>query len=241
MEHIDSKIIVGVIAALSAIGGATITGFFKTLSSRQKILEVKEAYRQRLQDNYLENAREYTESVYVPISILLSRLTYGFREFRAEKGSDREQEALAGFITLIDQVSHGVSELMDRGAGAFLTAELDERLQSFCSFLQESRDATAPTLRMIIGFSLPFFGGAYRDEAEKRMTGWFARSLWSPRLSFSLGGLGLSYEASEILAAPPISKDFEERFVRDSHIINVLIKEVTLGAKAKHNIGSQNR
>ncbi len=241
MEHIDSKIIVGVIAALSAIGGAIITGFFKTLSSKQKVEEVKEAYMQRLQDNYLENAREYTESLYVPLSILLSSLTYKFRELRAEKGSEGEKEAISSFVTAIDDFSDGVSGLMARGAGAFLTAELDERLLSFCSFLQESRNAATPTLKMIIGFSLPFFGSAYRDEAEKRMTGRFARSLWSPRLSVSLGGLGLSYEANEILAAPPTSKDFEERFVRDSHIINVLIKEVTLGAKAKHNIISDSR
>ncbi|WP_185976872.1 hypothetical protein [Shewanella psychropiezotolerans] len=55
-------------------------------------------------------------------------------------------------------------------------------------------------------------------------------------MSVSMGGLGVSYEAKEVLAAPLASKDFEERFVRDSHIINVLIKEVTLGAKAKNSI-----
>ncbi|WP_185976873.1 hypothetical protein [Shewanella psychropiezotolerans] len=45
---------------------------------------------------------------------------------------------------------------MSKGAGAFLTTELDEKLQSFGSFLDESKDAEHPTLKMVLGFALPF-------------------------------------------------------------------------------------
>ena len=241
MEISDPKIIAGVIAAVSAIIGATIGAYSKAVSSKQKINEIKESYNQKLQDNYLEKAREYTESVYIPLSILLSHLSYNFKTYRAHTTIENEAEIKQELITAINEFLSSVNDLSSRGAGAFLTAELDEKLQSFCSFLNESSSADVPTLKMIIGFSLPFLGSAYKDEVEKKMSGKFARSLWSPRMSISLGGLGLSYEAKEILAAPIGSRDFEERFVRDSHVINVLIKEVTLGAKAKHSLESAQR
>jgi len=217
---------------VAAIIGAAIGAYSKAVSSKHKILELRESYENRLQDNYLENARKYTESVYAPMSIALSELTYEFRKFRARKESDSESKH--DFSEAIQRFNVSVESLMAKGVGAFLTADLDERLQSFCSFLEESKTANVPTLKVVLGFSLPFFGSGYSDRLERRMTGKFARSLWSPRISLSLGGLGMSYEAREILAAPLTSRDFEERFVADSYVINVLIKEVTLGAKAKH-------
>ena len=159
-----------------------------------------------------------------------------FQNFRAQIDGKDKTEAKNTLVSVINEFLASVTELSSKGANAFLTAELDEKLLAFCSFLSESKSAEFPALKMIIGFSLPFFGSGYKDEVEKKISGKFARRLWSPKLSVSVGGLGVSYEAKEILAAPIDSKDFEERFVRDYHLINVLIKEVTLGAKAKHNL-----
>lgn len=233
MELTDTKIITASIAGVAGILGAVIGGFFKTLSSKQKILELNQNYNQKLQDNYLEKAREYTESVYAPLSIALAKLSYGFRKYQINIERNDENELLLQLAVVIEEFNSIVMELMSKGAGAFLTTELDERLQSFGAFLDASKNAEYVTLKMILGFALPFFGSGYQ-EMESRISGRFTRILWIPRLSVSLGSLGVSYEAREILAAPLSSRDFEERFVRDTHIINVLIKEVTLGAKAKH-------
>lgn len=233
MELTDTKIITASIAGVAGILGAVIGGFFKTLSSKQKILELNQNYNQKLQDNYLEKAREYTESVYAPLSIALAKLSYGFRKYQFNIERNDENELLLQLTVVIEEFNSIVMELMSKGAGAFLTTELDERLQSFGAFLDASKNAEYATLKMILGFALPFFGSGYQ-EMESRISGRFTRILWIPRLSVSLGSIGVSYEAREILAAPLSSRDFEERFVRDTHIINVLIKEVTLGAKAKH-------
>jgi hypothetical protein len=231
MDELDPKVVTSIVAAVSAITGAAIVAYGKARSARHKLEELRESYEQRLQETYLQNARAYTQSIYIPLSILLSDLSYAFHQDRMRRNSVSTAEGqLLGAIELFNS---GVSDLLSRGAGAFLTAELDERLRAFCSFLDESKDAEVPTLKMVVGFSLPFFGTGFRDEVERRITGRFARSLWSPRLSLRLGGLGLSYEANEVLAAPLLSKDFEERFVRETHILNVLVKEVTLGAKSK--------
>jgi hypothetical protein len=235
MDFSDTKVITTIIAAVAGILGAIVGGYFKASSAKQKILELNQNYNQKLQDNYLEKAREYTESVYAPLSIALAKLSYGFRSYRTNIGGENDDELVTEFSASITEFNSIVMDLMSKGAGAFLTTELDEKLQSFGSFLEESKHAEYSTLKMILGFALPFFGNGYQ-ETERKITGRFARNLWSPRLSLSMGALGVSYEAKEMLAAPLGSKDFEERFVRDSHIINVLIKEVTLGAKAKHSI-----
>ncbi|HCH2593646.1 TPA: hypothetical protein NKS49_004521 [Vibrio parahaemolyticus] len=238
MEFTDTKIITALIAGTAGILGAVIGGYYKALSAKQKILELNQNYNQKLQDNYLEKAREYTESVYAPLSIALAKLSYAFRQYQINTGKIDEHVLLTQLSSAIEEFNSVVMELMSKGAGAFLTTELDERLQSFGAFLDASKNAEHATLKMIFGFALPFLGSGFQ-ETERRFSGRFARTLWSPRLAISLGGLGISYEAKEILAAPLSSRDFEERFVRDSHIINVLIKEVTLGAKAKHTLNSK--
>jgi len=236
MDISDPKVITAITVAASGIVGAAIGAYSKAVSSKQKINELKENYNQKLQDTYLENARKYTESVYVPLSISLSNLGYMFQSFRAQTNDNDKTDAKDKFDSVISEFLATMTELSSRGANAFLTAELDEKLLAFCSFLSESKSVDFPAIKMIVGFSLPFLGSGYKDEVEKRISGKYARRLWSPKLSLSVGGFGVSYEAKEILAAPLDSKDFEERFVRDYHLINVLIKEVTLGAKAKHNL-----
>ncbi len=225
MDFTDPKII----AAISVIIGALLGVLGKAISSRQKIRELNSVYANKLQECYLEAAKDYTVSVYVPISIALSNLSHAFLIYRADSG----EENLASFKEAIDVFVEKILELSGKGASAFLTTELDEKLQAFFSFVRDSKDATEPTIKMIFEVKLPYIGGRYNDRIERRAKGKVARSFWSPRMSISLGVIGASFEATEILSAPIGSRDFEERFVRDSHVVNVLIKEVTLGANAR--------
>ncbi|PWQ96759.1 hypothetical protein [Leucothrix arctica] len=238
MEITDTKIITTIIAGAAAILGAVIGGYFKAISAKQKILELNQNYNQKLQDNYLEKAREYTESVYAPLSIALATLSYSFRKYQTNIETDNEQELITELSASIDDFNSVVMGLMSKGAGAFLTTELDERLQSFGAFLDASKSADNPILKMVLSYKLPLLGSGFQ-ETKNIISGKFAQTFWSPRLSIPMRGFGISYEAKETLAAPFESRNFEARFVRDVHIINVLIKEVTLGAKAKHSINNE--
>ncbi|QDO85191.1 hypothetical protein FM037_20560 [Shewanella psychropiezotolerans] len=97
MDFTDTKVITTLIAGLAGILGAIIGGYFKASSSKQKIIELNQNYNQKLQDNYLEKAREYTESVYAPLSIGLAKLSYGFRKYRTNTGSENDQVLINEF------------------------------------------------------------------------------------------------------------------------------------------------
>lgn len=128
----DPKIITGIIAAISAIIGAVIAAVAKGYSSRQKIQELKYQYETKLRDGYLERARDFTADVYVPLSIALAKLGFAFQNFRSKKKG--ENDIHGTFKDEINEFLSVTQELASRGANAFLTTDLDESLQGFCSF-----------------------------------------------------------------------------------------------------------
>ena len=145
----DQKLITGLIAAGAAIAGAVITAIAKGYTSRQKLNELRFEYENRLRDGYLAKAQEYTSSLYVPLSIALAKLGSAYQNFHAST-RDNKAEFLDIFEHEVDSFLLSVSELATQGANAFLTTDLDEILQSFCSFLSASRTAEKPQLRVVI-------------------------------------------------------------------------------------------
>lgn len=51
-----------------------------------------------------------------------------------------------------------MEDLFARGADAFLTAALDERLRAFNVFLRASMDAKEPILNVVFGYNLNLLG-----------------------------------------------------------------------------------
>lgn len=149
----DPKIITGLIAAGSALAGAVITAIAKGYTSRQKLIELRFEYENRLKAGYLEKAREYTTGVYVPLSISLAKLGFSYQNFRASTG-DNQAELLSVFLSEVDSFLSSISDLATQGANAFLTTDLDETLQGFCSFLTSSRIAKEPQLKIVVRFGL---------------------------------------------------------------------------------------
>lgn len=72
----SEKVIIGIVAGIAALLGALITSLASAYSSRQKIKEIEIQYQQKLLDTYLTNARSYTNTLYVPLILLLARKTY---------------------------------------------------------------------------------------------------------------------------------------------------------------------
>jgi hypothetical protein len=78
----NSVVLDTIIASAADVFGALIIAFFSNLTSRQKIREIKLDFAQRIHENYLTNARIHTDSIYIPLNIILSRHTQSYSDFR---------------------------------------------------------------------------------------------------------------------------------------------------------------
>jgi len=229
----DPKVIAGIAAAISAIIAAIITAIATGFSARQRLQELRFQYETRLKDGYLEKAREYTSKLYVPLSVALAALGFAFQHFRS---SSADQGAKVGqFKEAIKEFLSVAADLSSRGANAFLTTDLDETLQGFQAFLTSSLVAQEPKLKVVMMLGTTALWGGSKAGVEHVVSGKRIKFFRTPPVSFSLGPVTFAYKAEEILSAPVESAEFEERFSRDTFLINMLIKEVTLGAVARRN------
>ncbi len=213
-----------VIAGAAAILAATVTGLASAYAAKRKAAELKLSNSFDLAKQYLESARNYTETVYMPLSISTYKL---YSEFLAFKAADTESAHLAenrfreGCQAFIDTID----DLFLRGAAAVLTLRTDEAVTRFTSFLRESLASTSgkvikvnrrpPIRQMLIG--------AIRAGFEVGVAG-----AASPLVSLALPDI--TGEVSSVIAAAPVtSEDFERQFVNYIEVVKAGIKEVTLG------------
>ncbi len=75
--------------------------------------------------------------------------------------------------------------------------------------------------------------GPFDGKTDFVLTGERARRFRSAPVRVNFAGISFAYEADEVLEAPLGSTEFEDRFVREIHTLNVLVKEVTLGSQAR--------
>ncbi len=224
----DNTVLTALIAGIAALGGAAIAGFSSNMSAKHKLRELEVTFSQKVRETYLQNAREYTKSIYVPLTLALSHLNDEYASFAANPDAtgtvDRFKASIKSFLV-------EVHELRDRGAEAFLTNELEDKLRSFIEFLRESHDATAPVVKAQLGYKIGF-GVFHIDETKYlKLVGPAALRWRSSRMTVNFAGMGVTYEANVLLAAPVSSMDFGTRFVADSGDLRFLVKEVTLGGR----------
>lgn len=93
--------------------------------------------------------------------------------------------------------------------------------------------AEKPKVKVVIKFGTLGLWGGSEVNVEQVITGRKVRFFKIPPMCFRLGPVSFTYKGEEILSAPIDTCEFAERFLRDIHLINVLIKEVTLGAVAR--------
>jgi len=234
------------IVALGALLGVLATTLGSIFVARVRIKEVEVTYAQRLQDSYLENARNYTTTVYQPLGIELHKLFDGYRQLRISLNFEKQEAdpaSLEQFRQIMRKYDHAVSSLLDRGASAFLTTTLEQRLEAFNVFLRESveaKEAVAKQVLMVAGGLLsPFFGMFKALSTTEREVVWSGKALGplrSLKIRIPLVGFGFGLNMNmETLKAPITSRAFEERIVADVAAIRFLIKEVTLGKHAAPN------
>lgn len=219
------------IAALAVVLGASATAVATVVSANRKVREVEISYLQRLQESYLDNARAYTNSVYVPLAVTLTRLSASFETFRVEiEAGDNDTDAMSTMGGAIDRFAEEIKVLQDRGAAALFTTALEEELERFISFVTNSRTAASTVRKAVV--RIRFLG---YEIAQEISTPWLIRQFrFMEQISLPvIIGPKTYVERNQVLAAALASRDFEAEFAVGLNALRQLIKEVTLGAQAR--------
>ncbi|WP_147265162.1 hypothetical protein [Micromonospora sp. LHW51205] len=225
--------ITAAIAAAAAVAGAIAAAAATVLAANKRVREVEIGYLQKIQESYLENARAYTQGVYVPIAIQLTKLSTAFDKFRVDASIDsidagvriNLEQSMADFVEI-------VQVLLERGASAFLTTTLESELEDFLAFVTASRTATSTLRQAVVRYSVLGVGveGEIQSEAMIRQA-YLMRSF--NVLPFMVARVHIRRD--QVLAAVPGTKDFEVALVEGIGRLRVLIKEVTLGSQARQS------
>jgi hypothetical protein len=226
----ETTVINALIAGSAAVVGGVIAGSASYMNTRHKIRELEVAASQKLRENYLQNARDYTNAIYLPLTLAMSKLPDAHSAFRRNSATPGAVNVLK---VAIDEFRNEVQKLRDQGAEAFLTNELEDKLRSFYEFLGSSRDTTTLVRQAEIAYRVGLGGLSWGETSTLTLTGRSAKWWRSPLMSVSLLGVGFTYEATVIQAAPLDSIEFFTRFAADTGELKYLIKEVTLGGKPK--------
>lgn len=113
-------------------------------------------YEQRLRDDYLANAREYTQSLYVPLHRTLSSLEDAYEHFRPlidENEGTAPDDARTAFSSASLAFVADVGALLAAG-DVFITTQLETRLRRFTAFVAASREATATRQKLVLRYRL---------------------------------------------------------------------------------------
>lgn len=190
-----------IVAAVAVVVGAAVTAFASSYSARQKIAELRLSNDYKVRADYLSNARLYTQSLYVSLSVTLSAFSEDYRTFRnkvdLETGTAPE-DAQAVFRAACQRYLEAMRETFERGASAFLTTELEERLLAFNSFLQESLGATEAVTKLIVEYGvdlrfMPFGRQSFHFSRNLQLPTRQSRLLPRGAISAGLGFVGIEY------------------------------------------------
>jgi hypothetical protein len=224
------------IAAAASILVAGVTAAATTYGSRTRIREVLLTYHQKLHEEYLATARQYTESIYVPLGMALTNLSAAFRNFRDSldpKTRAATREARIAFVGAAEVFLGEIERLTQQGADAFMTSALEEQLISFVGFLRNSLSASQVKASIVTESRLAGLGISVGGSSVRAVSGAFAEGLLhAGGISIGIPGVAkASYRAEKLVEAPITSDSFERRMVEDLAALKALIKEVTLGTQ----------
>lgn len=231
----ENTLLIGIVTASCTLIGVTFTALATRYSASQKIKEVEITYRQKLQENYLANARQQIKSVYAPLNIILSMLIDQYVEFNTSrqfgdaKTDDGSEEK---FRQVCNEYLESIKDLINRGADAYLTNQLEISLRSVSSFIKVSLGAEAPELKIVPRYiAFPFGFLPLPQRQEMFLKGKWAQVFNKIGLSYRFLSYGFSFE-KELIAAPINSSEFQKKITQEVYNLKFLIKEVTLGAQS---------
>lgn len=223
------------VPAVAAVIAAAIAGVAGYMTASWKTRELKLAYEHRTRDNYLENARTVSTQVYIPLAVATSKLNRAYGKFRVHidfNGAGTPIGAINRFKAACNVFDEIVTDLLERGASAYLTITLEEELTSFSLFLQESQNATHVVRKLTLSpQGLKVQNLTFKSALRSKI------SLLIESVSLAISVLGAMTPLSmsiedKIIASPLSSREFEQRFQEGVVALSALIKEVTLGSRS---------
>src|SRR5690348_8906504 len=161
------------IAGGAAIAAALVTALSAAYVARRKVAELYLTNSFELSKQYLESARNYTQGVYLPLSIEVYNLHDSFLTYKAVEKPTKRSELNEPWAPR-DQFENDCElfiatarTLFRNGAGAVLTGRLDEDVTAFISFLRESLivEEVVPTKSL-----LKTAGGALKTVGSAALT-----------------------------------------------------------------------
>ena len=235
LKDLDPKVLVALVGVFSAIVSAIVGALVSRWQAASKFREQLEKYRLERRDaesdQYLQQAREHTETVYVPLSSALALLKASFQRYVFEGRTDTDRQL---FLTQIDNFIAELQRLERQGATAFITTELEELILAFTTFIRASKHADEPRMEVVYDFSISV-GGMSSSTSTSNVVKVSPKNVLA-RIGdtvINIPGIRMGVRTSDLIQAPIQSDEFQARFERDTHRINVLVKEVTLGSAAK--------
>jgi hypothetical protein len=229
----DSTILTALIAAGGVVVGALLAALASTYAASRKTAEIELSYFHKLRDTYLENARQFMGTIYVPLNIQLTALSKAYYQFRNhidfEKGTAPDTE-LRNFRSACGDFISKVDGLLDRGADAYRTTDFDQYLSGFMNFLRQSLNETNVIRKRVFQMTL---NHSLIDMRPHQVTKHIVRKTTGivvPSVALRVGPIELGYSENEVLSAPLTSRQFEQRLQTEVPRLKYLIKEVTLGS-----------
>lgn len=231
LKSLDATVLVALVGIFSALISAGVSRWQTKLKFADEIEKFHLERRHSENDKYLQQAREHTNSVYVPLASALALLKASFQKYVFEGRLETDKLV---FYQQIDNFIAELQRLERQGATAFITTELEELILSFTTFIRASKSATEPKMELLYDFNLSF-GGIGSSLSTSKVVDASAQSIAARvgSLSVNVPGVGAKFRTSDLIQAPIDTNEFQARFERDTHKINVLVKEVTLGSAAK--------
>lgn len=69
----------------SGFFGGVVSLILSPIVARQQIRQLEITYRQKLNDNFLQNTRQYIDTLYIPINKSLSKLEDSYQTYKRRK------------------------------------------------------------------------------------------------------------------------------------------------------------
>jgi hypothetical protein len=253
------KILIGIgAAAIAAVLTALANGYAANRKIKEIELGYQHKLRDTYVENARKAAAEVYIPISIALTDFSSQ--YGaFRVSIDFDAGTSDPVAHAKFKAKALSYLEFIDGLMMRGADAYLTTELDEDLQKFNAFIRQSADADHIITKQIIKASVSAFplgtyqsdftrtstlpstatqkthsltrsGGPLRSVLGRLFSGMRSlENLGAKNVSLKVAGISVDL-ATEVLAAPLDSREFEARITSEIPEIKYLIKEVILGS-----------
>ncbi len=204
----------------SSVISTIISSVLSPIIARQEIRKLEVTYRQKLNDNFIQNTRQYIDTLYIPIYKSLSILEDNYKIYKRRKAHLKSIKK--GKVKISPPVSPGETNAKIQSLRSTYCAATEEALEdlnqaygNFRSFMEElTNEGTDSYLTAEFDERLRSFTHFLKAAADD---------------GYLIASTGKDIEGNLNID----SKSFDNRFLTDIRYLKSYIKEITLGT-AQH-------